>query len=110
MSDSCDIVDCSPPGSSVLGIYQARILEWVAMPSSRKSSQPSDQTASPASPVDSSPLNHMRSQSCSLTVLLTVTLDSLALVSSCVTWMIEAPGDLMKIKLDNLKVSKISET
>ena len=31
----CDPVDCSPPGSSVLGILQARILEWVAMPSSR---------------------------------------------------------------------------
>ena len=31
----CDPVDCSPPGSSVHGILQARILEWVAMPSSR---------------------------------------------------------------------------
>ena len=31
-------VDCSPPGSSVLGILQARMLEWVAMPSSRGSS------------------------------------------------------------------------
>ena len=33
----CDPMDCSPPGSSVRGILQARILEWVAMPSSRKS-------------------------------------------------------------------------
>ena len=31
-------LDCSPPGSSVYGILQARILEWVAMPSSRASS------------------------------------------------------------------------
>ena len=31
----CDPVDCSPPGSSVHGILQARILEWVTMPSSR---------------------------------------------------------------------------
>ena len=31
----CDSMDCSPPGSSVHGILQARILEWVAMPSSR---------------------------------------------------------------------------
>ena len=31
-----DPVDCSPPSSSVLGILQARILEWAAMPSSRK--------------------------------------------------------------------------
>ena len=29
----CDPMDCSPPGSSVLGILQARILEWVATPS-----------------------------------------------------------------------------
>ena len=40
----CDPVDHSPPGSSVHGILQARILEWVAMPSPRGSSQPRDQT------------------------------------------------------------------
>ena len=34
----CDPMDCSPPGSNVLGIFQARILEWVAIPSSRASS------------------------------------------------------------------------
>ena len=39
-----DPVDCSPPGSSVHGILQARLLEWIAMPSSRGSSQPKDQT------------------------------------------------------------------
>ena len=33
-----DSMDCSPPGSSVLGILQARILKWVAMPSYRESS------------------------------------------------------------------------
>ena len=38
-----DPMDCSPPGSSVHGILQARILEWVAMPSSRGSSQPRNQ-------------------------------------------------------------------
>ena len=37
-------MDCSPPGSSVRGTLQARILEWVAMPSSRGSSQPRDWT------------------------------------------------------------------
>ena len=31
----CNPMDCSPPGSSVHGILQARKLEWVAMPSSR---------------------------------------------------------------------------
>ena len=40
----CDTMGCSPPGSSVLGILQARILEWVAMPSSRGSSWPRDWT------------------------------------------------------------------
>ena len=40
----CDPMDCSPPGSSVHGISQARILEWVAMPSSRGSSQPRGRT------------------------------------------------------------------
>ena len=40
----CDPMDCSPPGPSVHGILQARILEWVAMPSSRGSSRPKDQT------------------------------------------------------------------
>ena len=39
-----DPIDCSPPVPSVHGILQARILEWVAMPSSRASSQPRDQT------------------------------------------------------------------
>ena len=38
----CDPMDCSPPGSPVQGVYQARILEWVAMPSSRGSSRPRD--------------------------------------------------------------------
>ena len=42
-----DSMDCSPPGSSVHGILQARILEWVAMPSSRGSSWPRHWTGSP---------------------------------------------------------------
>ena len=40
----CDAMDCSLPDSSVYEILQLRILEWVAMPSSRGSSQPRDQT------------------------------------------------------------------
>ena len=34
----CDCVGCNPPGSSVRGLLQARLLEWVALPSSRGSS------------------------------------------------------------------------
>ena len=40
----CKPVDLSPPGSSVCGIFQARILEWVAISSSREPSRPMDQT------------------------------------------------------------------
>ena len=40
----CNPMDCSPPGSSVHGIFQARILGWDAMPSARGSSQPRDWT------------------------------------------------------------------
>jgi len=40
----CDPLDCSPPGFSVHGFLQARILEWIHMPSSRVSSWPRDQT------------------------------------------------------------------
>ena len=43
-------IDCRSPGSSVFGILQARILEWVAVPHSRGSSQPRDRTVSPRSP------------------------------------------------------------
>ena len=39
MADSSDSMDCSPPGSSVHGISQVRILECVAISSSRGSSQ-----------------------------------------------------------------------
>ena len=45
-----DLVDCSPPDSSVHGVLQARTLEWVTMPSSRGSSQPSDWTWTLVSP------------------------------------------------------------
>ena len=41
----CDPTDCSPPGSSVYGIFQARLLDWVAISSSRGSSQSRDQTS-----------------------------------------------------------------
>ena len=40
----CNPVNCSPPGSSVHGIFQPRMLEWVAMPFSTGSSQPRDRT------------------------------------------------------------------
>ena len=40
----CNPMDCNPPDSFVYGIFQSRILEWVAISSSRGSSWPRDQT------------------------------------------------------------------
>ena len=54
----CNPMDCSPPGSSVHRILQARILEWVAMPSSKGSSQSRDEPVSPALQADSLLLRH----------------------------------------------------
>ena len=57
LAQSCptlwDPMDCSTPGSSVHGILQARIQEWVAIPFSRGSSRPSDRTLFPALQADS---------------------------------------------------------
>ena len=47
----CDPMDCNLPGSSLHGILQARILEWVAMPSSRVRSLSRDQAMKPVSPA-----------------------------------------------------------
>ena len=47
VSTLCDPMNCSLPGSSVHGILKARILVWVAIPFSRASSQPRDQTCIP---------------------------------------------------------------
>ena len=58
----CNPMDCSPPGSSVLVISQARILEWAAISFSRGSSRPGIEPASSASPawqVDSLPLCYL---------------------------------------------------
>ena len=51
----CHPMDCSLPSSSIHGILQARILEWVTIPFSRGSSQPRDWLRSPALQADSSP-------------------------------------------------------
>ena len=58
----CDPMNCSPPGSSIHGVLQARILEWVAMPSDLPN--PGIKPVSPAVPTlqaDSLPLSHRES-------------------------------------------------
>ena len=57
----CDPGDCSLPGSSVHGVPQAKRLEWVAVPSSRASSWPRDQTWVPCIAGSSLLLSHQRS-------------------------------------------------
>ena len=58
----CEPVDCSLPGSSVHGIFQARILEWVAIPSPGNLPAPGIDLAPPASQADSLPLSHLGSR------------------------------------------------
>ena len=66
MSDSLWPMDCSPPGSSVHGILQARRLEWVAMPSSRGSLWSRDQTHISCTAGGSSPSKAPGKPSCHL--------------------------------------------
>ena len=47
----CDPMDCSPLGFSVHGIFQARILEWVAIPCSKGIPDPGTEPLSPMSPA-----------------------------------------------------------
>ena len=57
----CDPMDCSPPGSSVHGILQARLLELVAMPPPGDLPKPGIKPVSPAGPAlqeDSLRLSH----------------------------------------------------
>ena len=59
-----DPMDCSPPGPSVHGILQARVLEWVVMPSFGGSYQPRDRnciSVTPAFLADSLSLSHQGS-------------------------------------------------
>ena len=56
-----DPMDCSPPGSFVHGIFQARLLEWIAIPFSRGFSWCRIRLESPALQADSLPLSHQGS-------------------------------------------------
>ena len=83
----CDAMDCSPPRFSVHGILQARILEWVAMPSSRGSSWPRDGT-------------HGSYVSCICRQVLYYTISA--------TW--EAPEELLKVKVKSLSRVRLFAT
>ena len=51
----CEPMDCSPPGSSVHGIFQAKLLEWVAIPVSQDLPNPGFEPRCPTVQVDSLP-------------------------------------------------------
>ena len=55
-----DPMECIPPGSSVHGIFQARILEWIAISFSRRSSRPRDRTRISGGSVVKNPLANAR--------------------------------------------------
>ena len=54
-STLCNLVDCSPPGSSVHGVFQARVLEWVAISFSGDLPDPGTGPRSPVSQADALP-------------------------------------------------------
>ena len=56
----CKPMDCSPPGSSVHGILQVKILEWIAISFSRRSSQPRDRTPLTSPALAGRFFNHQR--------------------------------------------------
>ena len=62
----CHPVDCSPPGSPIHGILQARILEWVAISFSRGSSRPRDRTQVSCIAGRHFNLNHQGSKPCTI--------------------------------------------
>ena len=64
MSDFCYPLECSPPSSSVLGIFQARILEWIAISYFKDLPDPGIEPKSPALQVDSLLLSHWGSIIC----------------------------------------------
>ena len=68
-----DFMDCSPPGCTVHGIFQARILEWVGIPFFRGSFWPKDRTWISCTVGDSLLLNHWDSLAPELNICQTTT-------------------------------------
>ena len=79
----CSAMDCNCPGSSVHGILQARILEWVARPSSRDLRHPKIEPASSALQADSLPTEPTVTPS--IPLLLLLLLSGFSCVRLCAT-------------------------
>ena len=108
LSDSLGPMDCSLPGSSVPGIYQARMLQWVAMPSSRGSSVPRDWTCNSwhllHCQVDSLPLCPLGSLRPNLTDGFTISHYFFAYIP-CSSYSRQLTVELLPIKAWKLPVS-----
>ena len=92
MFNFCNLLDCSPPSSSVHGIFQVRILEWVAISSFRGPSQPRDQICIPCVSYITGrlPLNHWGSK---MFLVKTNTLQSLNLLKlNKHSWLLSKSG------------------
>ena len=89
----CNPMDCSPPGSSVHGIFQPRTLEWVAISFSNCSSWLRDQTWVFALQVDSLPLSQPPGKPSELHYIFSLYSDNRKLV--CIT---EVLGKMLNIK------------
>ena len=112
MFDSYDPMDCSPPGTSVYGIFQARILKWVAISFSRVSFWSKDQTL--VSWIASGFFTNWDTREALFTVYLSIipfnrwikrcrdTENAMAMHSSTLAWKIpwtEEPGRLQSMGL-----------
>ena len=72
VSDSWDPMDCSPPGSSVHGIFQARVLEWIAISFAGDLPNPGIEPRSPALQADSLPTEPRGKSFCCVPVIFSV--------------------------------------
>ena len=97
MLDSLPLVDYSLPSFTVHGIFQAKILEWVAISFSRGSSGPRTESVSPALQADSLPLSHLGN----LFILFLICKNSL-LISECI-FLIASDSYFINIISETLK-------
>ena len=84
----CDLTDCSPPGSSVHGVLQARILEWVVIPSPEDLPDPGTETGSPALQADSLPFEHLNYREVLGLYLSLIKLNGVIICSMCMGVMV----------------------
>ena len=106
-----DLMYCSPPGSSVLGTLQAKILEWVTVPFSRGFSQPRNQTQVSCVAVRLFTILATR-EACILYIVVCVSEKAIAPHSSTFAWKIpwtEEPGRLQSMGSQIIRQTRLSD-